>query len=166
MCIVNDCCSVKNPQHYFKWTGATVTGPLNASTLYNVTDSHEVIPGAASVTTTATTTVIANDPSAPASSGPPQGSVIGLGVGLGIPLLIALGTIVWLLFALRKERRNRSNPSSSYVSSGMPPPSTQQKKLTPTSSYVYSGIPPQSMQQKQPTPAELYHDRDPAEVAA
>ena len=91
-----NCCS--NGGSDFWWKDATFVGPLNASTLMNVTAASGVIPGAGPSTVTVTSTA-APQPSSE------KGVAIGLGIGLGVPLIIAIVTIMWLLLALMDTKR-------------------------------------------------------------
>ncbi|KAF7190723.1 hypothetical protein HII31_07882 [Pseudocercospora fuligena] len=182
-----DCCNGSTGD-LFAWPDATFTGPLNASTLENVTDVRAAIPGADAAGETVTITPTAIASASDSDGGYSQGTLIGVGIGLGVPLIIALVSICWLLFMLKREREHKAEqgPKQEYASLAPGGPMMAQQNSNAFDDHSpYGGsrngssLPaygyPQDMQKSYMSPqrmpsqghqpvSELDHERTPAEV--
>lgn len=181
---LNSCCTNETlSDNKFDWDDATLTGYVNASTLYDVYDSRQAIAGA--MTNSTSNDPISGTPSNNEDSNTvSKGAIIGVGVGLGVPLLIALAACAWLFFAQKKERLNRhskqevneytddtKHTNGGFVmSSQVSQNESAQEHLAP-SGNGYASEPKgphytpwqQPLMQQQP-PAELPNDRAPVEA--
>ena len=141
------CCSNAEGFNFSTDGTPTFLGPLNATTLSNVTatsedTSKELSAAGSTVTVTAAAT---NTSSSDMVS---MGTAIGVGVGLGIPLAIALGSVAWLWILLRRQ-------SSKHQRSDMLP----QGQVAPVG-WHSDGLSPRS------PPAELKAKHDISEVSS
>nr|POE77851.1 hypothetical protein CFP56_09494 [Quercus suber] len=125
----------------------TFLGPLNASTLVSVTNNatisralagndstsllHSTTTASNTAGATGTGTAAVRDGSVP-SGYVKTSAVIGVGVGLGVPLIVALATIAWLMAGMRKKS------STDFTAQ---PPQEHEEKLTGLPAMLKSSRP-------------------------